>query len=576
MTALRVFTSALLALASSGLAWAQPSLTTIRDTVYRADGTPFDGIAIIEWRSFSAPNQANVGQQGLTVRIVAGALFVKLAPTTASSTNYYLVRYNSNGQFQFSEIWSVPSTAAILRLRDVRANLLPGGIVVGGGAGGIIIGNTGGGGGFADGETPGGAVNGSNNAFTLAATPVPSTSLALYRNGLLQSPTVDYTLSGAVLTFNAGSIPQTGDVLRAFYRSGSGDSGTTAAHALLSATHSDTTANAPLRGSLIVGQGSTPAWGRLALGSANRCLVSNGTDAVWNTCLFTGFAANTIAFTGAGGVLSENSSALLWNNANRKMTVGNNLSTRATLYVYDDRTSSAVTELLVRAGANQGATPLQQWFANNGDAVAWVNADGGFNIRRILANSTSLRASITDTGTLTDPIPSAANNGDFWFNRTVNAWKTREAGQTHVAPQVVCSSAGATASASGTVGTCTIPAGLLLNGDRLVVEANYLRTGGSDGYTVEAKLGSTTLTTQTLASNEASVALRISAGFSDTQIAWSTTATRPTAIGGSTGSASFTPGTGAQIQLNASFTAGGATVRLQNFTVTRFPAQSNP
>lgn len=53
-----------------------------------------------------------------------------------------------------------------------------------------------------------------------------------------------------------------------------------AAHNLLSTTHGDTAANAPLRGALIVGN-ATPAWARLALGAAGLLLKSDGTDAVW-------------------------------------------------------------------------------------------------------------------------------------------------------------------------------------------------------------------------------------------------------------------------------------------------------
>lgn len=61
--------------------------------------------------------------------------------------------------------------------------------------------------------------------------------------------------------------------------SGGGGGG---AHALLSATHTDVVASAPVRGSLIVGN-ATPAWARLALGASGRFLRSNGTDAIWST-----------------------------------------------------------------------------------------------------------------------------------------------------------------------------------------------------------------------------------------------------------------------------------------------------
>jgi hypothetical protein len=72
--------------------------------------------------------------------------------------------------------------------------------------------------GFVDEETPSGAINGVNTVFTLAQTPSPSTSLAVYRNGLRMTSGVDYTLSGAVITFMAGLGPQSSDTLICSYR----------------------------------------------------------------------------------------------------------------------------------------------------------------------------------------------------------------------------------------------------------------------------------------------------------------------------------------------------------------------
>lgn len=65
-------------------------------------------------------------------------------------------------------------------------------------------------------EIPTGSVNGVNDTFTLADTP---SALMLHVNGLLQyaGAANDFTLSGATITFNAGAIPQTGDVLLATY-----------------------------------------------------------------------------------------------------------------------------------------------------------------------------------------------------------------------------------------------------------------------------------------------------------------------------------------------------------------------
>lgn len=67
-------------------------------------------------------------------------------------------------------------------------------------------------------ESPTGTINGVNTIFTLAATPVAG-SEHVYVNGILQNSGSgnDYTISGATITFLAGAIPQTGDVVRVSY-----------------------------------------------------------------------------------------------------------------------------------------------------------------------------------------------------------------------------------------------------------------------------------------------------------------------------------------------------------------------
>lgn len=70
---------------------------------------------------------------------------------------------------------------------------------------------------FADNETPSGSVNNSNTAFTLVHTPNPVSSLQFSINGILQVQNVNFTLSGAAITCTSGA-PDTGDLLRAFYR----------------------------------------------------------------------------------------------------------------------------------------------------------------------------------------------------------------------------------------------------------------------------------------------------------------------------------------------------------------------
>ena len=71
---------------------------------------------------------------------------------------------------------------------------------------------------FADSETPSGTMDGSNGTFALASAPLPAASLQLYRNGLQQMSGIDFTLSGATITFLNTSVPKSTDIVQAFYR----------------------------------------------------------------------------------------------------------------------------------------------------------------------------------------------------------------------------------------------------------------------------------------------------------------------------------------------------------------------
>ncbi len=70
----------LILLLSSIVATGQtPGMTTIADTVYRADGLPASGTVLISWPAFnSADNQA----------VAAGTLSVNLGPQHSRSTSF--------------------------------------------------------------------------------------------------------------------------------------------------------------------------------------------------------------------------------------------------------------------------------------------------------------------------------------------------------------------------------------------------------------------------------------------------------------------------------------------------------
>lgn len=263
------------------LAWgavcalAAPPLTLIHDTLYRADGTPFAGTAVISWTSFVASDGTSIPQGSLTVPIAGGLIRIRLVPgTSANPSINYTVKFVTGGSTLFTDVWSVPPSAAPLEIRQVRVSSQSGptqppppssgdlqitdvegleaelaarmvrspllqanraAIINANGELTSAAGNAtdcvradgttgpcGGGGGslplLVDGETPVGTVNGSNAVFTLNYGPSPVTSLRLYRNGILLKEGVDFTLTGNTITFLTAAIPAAGDVLQAGYR----------------------------------------------------------------------------------------------------------------------------------------------------------------------------------------------------------------------------------------------------------------------------------------------------------------------------------------------------------------------
>jgi hypothetical protein len=277
-------------LTAIGLAWfgclallATPPLTIVQDILFNADGTRFNGVATITWASFEASDMANVPAHTLTTAIVNGLLRVQLVPTTnALSPASYTVVYNSDGNTQFTETWSIPPSNVPVRVRDVRIAGGPGTTVGGtGGTGGVltsvgisdviglpaalalratigtgytpsrsaVIDATGalesaagnpsdclhvdgssaacsssssGSSStiFVDGEIPTGTVDGVNTVFLLGNTPSPVASLSFYRNGLLMKAGSDFGLSGNQVTFASNALPQANDILIASYRMG--------------------------------------------------------------------------------------------------------------------------------------------------------------------------------------------------------------------------------------------------------------------------------------------------------------------------------------------------------------------
>lgn len=62
-------------------------------------------------------------------------------------------------------------------------------------------------------EFPAGTIDGINDTFTLVAAPNPPGSLILERNGITLTEGNDFTLAANVITFLAGAIPITGNLV---------------------------------------------------------------------------------------------------------------------------------------------------------------------------------------------------------------------------------------------------------------------------------------------------------------------------------------------------------------------------
>ncbi len=349
-------------------------------------------------------------------------------------------------------------------------------------------------------------------------------------------------------------------------------------HGLLSGSHNDSTQGTPVRGDIIVAQGSSPStWSRLPIGPANRCLMSNGFDAIWNTCLYTAFTAGSVPFIDAGGNLAQNNSRFHWDNSNRRLSVGNNLGL-ATAYIHDAQSSTGLTSLVVRAGQGQGNVPLQTWLDPNATELARVDAAGNFAGSSFRAATTASRAAWQDTGSASDPSPRA--NGDLWYNSSAEARKTVEAGQIHTTPQVLCSSAGGSTSAAvlTRLGSCSIPGNFLKAGDRVEIRFQLSHEGASMGFTFEVRWGATTLMSRSATQSDTHAAGTADAGIEGSGAVWSAQSWG-TALAFATAAGNAADSTTSPLVvdfLGKMSSATPETVTLRNFTVIRYPAQANP
>ena len=92
-----------------------PALTTVKDTVYKSDGTPASGTVLINWQGFVSADSRPVFGGNKTLPLTNGALAVALVPNaggTPSGTSYR-VRYYQSGGVYSEETWVVPASSPL-------------------------------------------------------------------------------------------------------------------------------------------------------------------------------------------------------------------------------------------------------------------------------------------------------------------------------------------------------------------------------------------------------------------------------------------------------------------------------
>lgn len=91
-----------------------PALTTISDTVYRADGTAAAGTVLISWPSFQTAQGQAVTAGNLAVTIGAqGAFTAQLVPNVGATPTgtYYVAVFQLDDGTVRTEYWAVPTTS---------------------------------------------------------------------------------------------------------------------------------------------------------------------------------------------------------------------------------------------------------------------------------------------------------------------------------------------------------------------------------------------------------------------------------------------------------------------------------
>ncbi len=119
---------------------------------------------------------------------------------------------------------------------------------------------------------------------------------------------------------------------------------------------------------------------------------------------------------------------------------------------------------------------------------------------------------------------------------------------------------------------------MLTAGDRIEVQFYYLHTGTASTFSAELHWGAATILARTSVASETALAGRVAFGILTTTQSWNAQSWGNSfALANAVGSAAANTSLSLTITFPARLgTATGDVISLSNFTVTRYPAQTNP
>ena len=254
-------------------------------------------------------------------------------------------------------------------------------------------------------------------------------------------------------------------------------------HRLLGIQHTDTTSAAVVRGDTISGQGASPLWKRLAVGSANKFMNTDGTDVTWSSWTLP-------APTGDDYVaVADSTSATTWRLLpNCTDAGGNHLNyTQATnafscgttdLNVGDITTVGSCTTGVCATNGNTDIFPLNYEGTADAFDTTFSVTDPTANRAIVFPNLGGTVALQTGAGFTQNSIPYIDSNGNLAQNNSALAWTNATKLVADAATEIASSGTGGLnvgiIDASSSV---TAPAGSLITG----VNAATVYYRGSSG-----------------------------------------------------------------------------------------------